>query len=200
SIILLAVHADDEALRCAGLLKTAEHNGTLSSVKLFTDGEGSHPNSPTCPAEQLAEVRKEEFNNALYCLNAEAVARRLCFKDGQLDQYSSVIKSYVMELVVAAPKPTLLAAPLHNDGHSDNEVLGIVARGVGQPLHLLVWEYPIWYWHWSTPAGSEWTQWKRVLDPPGLDRNLISQCYPSQLPALSEHCGDEPIISKAFLD
>src|SRR5699024_8273860 len=106
----------------------------------------------------------------------------------------------VMELVVAAPKPTLLAAPLHNDGHSDHEVLGNIARAVGQHMNITVAEYPIWYWHWSTPADSQWKQWKCLLDPPGLDRKLISQCYPSQTTALSEHSGDEPIISKAFLE
>src|SRR5699024_12219565 len=65
SIISLAAHPDDEALGCAGLLKSAEHNGTLSSVILFTDGEGSDPNAPTCTAGQRAEVRKGERDSDL---------------------------------------------------------------------------------------------------------------------------------------
>src|SRR5699024_2032566 len=79
SIIILAAHPDDEALGCAGLLKTAENTGTLSSVVLFTAGEGSHPDSPTYTPEQLAELRNKEFDNTLNYLNADAVTRRLCF-------------------------------------------------------------------------------------------------------------------------
>ena len=200
SIIILAAHPDDEALGCAGLLKTAEQKGIPSSVVLFTAGEGSHPDSPTYTAEQLAEVRNDEFKQALAYLNADAATRRLCFKDGQLHQHSSVIQSYVMELVLAVPKPILLAAPLHDDGHSDHEVLGKVARAVGKRTNITVAEYPIWYWHWSTPADSQWKSWQRLLDPPGLDRLLISQYYPSQTTALSEKPGDEPIISQGFLE
>lgn len=199
-IIILAGHPDDETLGCAGLLKMAEEAHIPCHVTLFTAGENSHLHSPTHSIEQLTELRKKEFNNALRQLNTRATFDVLGLPDGGLSEHVAFIRHHITELVLAAPKPLLLVAPLHNDGHSDHDTLGLVARNVGKHLNVHVAEYPIWYWHWAKPQNSQWKSWQRLPDPPQFDRSALGDLYPSQTTALSGYAGDEAIVSTNFLE
>ena len=54
--LLLAAHPDDETLGAGGLLARLARDGVRCDVVVLTDGEGSHPDSPTHTPARLAEV------------------------------------------------------------------------------------------------------------------------------------------------
>ena len=47
-LVVLAAHPDDDTLGAGGLMATAAVAGTDVTVVFASDGEGSHPGSPTC--------------------------------------------------------------------------------------------------------------------------------------------------------
>jgi hypothetical protein len=66
--ILLAAHPDDETLGAGGLLASLARNGVQCDIVILTDGEGSHPCSPTHTPHQLAQRRRKEVAHALQLL------------------------------------------------------------------------------------------------------------------------------------
>ena len=72
-------------------------------------------------------------------------------------------------------------APLAWDGHPDHEASGAAARAAcGDRVPLA--SYPIWAWHWSTPAGFPLERAVRVpLSPAARDRKARAlDCFGSQ--------------------
>src|ERR1700712_5832000 len=59
-MVVVAAHPDDESLGAGGLLASASRSGLTVDLLCATDGEGSHPDSPTRTPEELAVIRAEE--------------------------------------------------------------------------------------------------------------------------------------------
>lgn len=70
--LVLAPHPDDETLGCGALLAACFASGHAAHVAAMTDGERSHPNSATWPADRLARQRREETHAAVHCLGGSA--------------------------------------------------------------------------------------------------------------------------------
>lgn len=200
TIIVLAAHPDDEALGAAALLSRADEWNCQVSVLLFSAGENSHPDSPTHSREILKSIRIEEFDRALSILNEAHSSRFLALPDGQLPEYTDQIQDAIRQEIARSLGPVTLIAPYSLDGHCDHEAVGASALEVGRSSHAVVLEYPIWFWHWAAPTDSRWRSWNVLPDPRGLDRNALLACYQSQTRPLSDHCGDEAILTSAHLE
>jgi LmbE family N-acetylglucosaminyl deacetylase/SAM-dependent methyltransferase len=199
SVVVVAPHPDDETLGAGGLIASAADAGVPVHVLLVTNGEGSHPDSPSTSPERLRSIRHTEFRAALAVLAPAASATVLGVPDGGLREHPDVLRSALTERLTGVDGPVLVVAPWRGDGHRDHRIAGEVAADVVEhaPGTELL-EYPIWAWHWDD-ASAPAAPWDRarslVLSSAALDRKRAAlDAYPSQTRPLSPAPGDEPIV------
>ncbi|MHA7273599.1 bifunctional PIG-L family deacetylase/class I SAM-dependent methyltransferase [Arthrobacter sp. TMT4-20] len=204
-VIVVAAHPDDETLGAAGLVRRLARAGVATDIVVATNGEASHPNSPTHTAVQLAELRRIELEQAVELLAPSARTHFLNLPDGGLD--AEELTEQLRRIVAAGGRPgerTLLVAPWRGDGHGDHEAGGTAAAQLAAELNLPLLEYPVWLWHWATPDSSEvpWNQLE-ILDLAGDEQTLKQSAllmHASQTAPLSDEPGDEALLAPGFLD
>ncbi|WP_024477133.1 bifunctional PIG-L family deacetylase/class I SAM-dependent methyltransferase [Arthrobacter sp. CAL618] len=204
-VIVVAAHPDDETLGAAGLVRRLARAGVATDIVVATNGEASHPNSPTHTAVQLAELRRIELEQAVELLAPSARTHFLNLPDGGLD--AEELAEQLRRIVAAGGRPgerTLLVAPWRGDGHGDHEAGGTAAAQLAAELNLPLLEYPVWLWHWATPDSSEvpWNQLE-ILDLAGDEQTLKQSAllmHASQTAPLSDEPGDEALLAPGFLD
>ncbi len=204
-VIVVAAHPDDETLGAAGLVRRLARAGVATDIVVATNGEASHPNSPTHTAVQLAELRRIELEQAVELLAPSARTHFLNLPDGGLD--AEELTEQLRRIVATGGRPgerTLLVAPWRGDGHGDHEAGGTAAAQLATELNLPLLEYPVWLWHWATPDSSEvpWNQLE-ILDLAGDEQTLKQSAllmHASQTAPLSDEPGDEALLAPGFLD
>ena len=83
-LVVVAAHPDDETLGAGGLIASAVRLGRTVDIVCATDGEHSHPYSPTHTPEELGRIRAEEARLAAEVLGADRVLRlELADGDGE---------------------------------------------------------------------------------------------------------------------
>lgn len=201
SVVVVAPHPDDETLGAGGLIATAADAGVPVHVVLVSLGEGSHPDSPTTTAAELADTRASEFRAALGTLHPSVTSEFLGVPDVGLREQPDTLRDALVARLDAAPARTLLVAPWRGDGHRDHRVAGEVAEAVvheRNDVDLL--SYPIWAWHWDDPTASAapWGDARALaLSAALLDRKRRALAtYRSQVEPLSPAPGDEAIVDE----
>ncbi|WP_104163911.1 bifunctional PIG-L family deacetylase/class I SAM-dependent methyltransferase [Cryobacterium sp. N22] len=211
-LIVVAAHPDDESLGAGGLIAIAGQLGLAITVIAATNGEASHPRSPTLTPDDLAAVRRVEMVNAVRALAPAATVRLLDLPDGDLSQHRNSLEEAVSQVVAAddaAPGPadgTWIVAPWRLDGHPDHTAAGEAAALVAARTGARLLEYPIWAWHWSSPGDPVWptgddgTALCRLdLDAAARERkNTAMAAHTSQVQPLSDRPGDEAIVQPGF--
>jgi LmbE family N-acetylglucosaminyl deacetylase len=152
-VVVVAPHPDDETLGAGGTLAAwAAAARVPVTVVAVTDGEGSHPGSPTLRPDELAERRHEERRRALAALGLpDAAVLRAGLPDGGVAGHRGVLTDLLDGLL--HPGDTLLA-PVPGDGHPDHDVVAGVADDVAARLGVARWHYTVWLWHWAEPDGD----------------------------------------------
>ncbi|NII42048.1 LmbE family N-acetylglucosaminyl deacetylase/SAM-dependent methyltransferase [Curtobacterium flaccumfaciens] len=203
-VLVVAPHPDDETLGAGGLIATAADAGLPVHVVLVSRGEGSHPDSPTTTAADLAVRRAEEFRVALLALHPAVTSSVLDVPDGGLREHAEVLAVALTEQLAtgpgsATPGRTLLVAPWRGDGHRDHRIAGEIAERIAADapdVDLL--SYPVWAWHWDDPATPELpVAGLRALplSTAVLDRKRRAlDAHDSQVRPLSPAPGDEAIV------
>lgn len=212
-LVVLAAHPDDETLGAGGLIAEAARRGWPVDVVVATDGEGSHPGSPTHSPPELAAIRRREVEAAIRSLAPAARIHRLGIADGGVaeggEALARALHAVLHEAAVdGAPEAgtaecrraaVVLAAPWRGDGHTDHDAAGEAAARVAQGTEALLVEYPVWLWHWGTPAGEDapWDRARRLrLDPDLRARKAAALgMHRSQTEPLSDLPGDEALLS-----
>jgi LmbE family N-acetylglucosaminyl deacetylase len=192
--VVLAPHPDDEVLGVGGTMRQLARAGAELAIVAITDGEASHPRSPTTPPTQLAIRRAEERRRALRLLGVMADVVRLGVPDGGVARASDLAQRLI-PLVCSAD---WCLAPWERDGHPDHDAAGIAAVRACAATGVRIVRYPIWAWHWATPDGDElpWRGARRVelaADDLAAKHAAIA-AYRSQLAPLSRAAGDEAIL------
>jgi LmbE family N-acetylglucosaminyl deacetylase len=198
ALVVLAAHPDDETLGAGGLIATVGAAGGDITVIVASDGEGSHPDSPTHRPAELAARRRAELTEAVRTLAPRARIQRLGLPDGHLDEHRAAIAAAVDD---AAAVGAMLVTPWWGDGHPDHTACAMAAGSTQTAATAPWWQYPIWSWHWggSLPADRG-TVGKLVLTPELAERKARAiDCYPSQHQALSGSPGDEVLLPPAVL-
>lgn len=208
ALVVLAAHPDDETLGAGGLIAHAARSGAAVHVIVATDGEASHPDSPTLTPARLAEVRRREVRAALAALDPSAALRFLGLPDGSLaEQGGELERELGMALGDAVGGPgasgegtgVVLAAPWRGDAHTDHDAAGAAAARAARNASVTLLEYPVWMWHWAEPGDPRvpWADARRLE----LDASLRSAkkqalaMHASQTAPLSAHPGDEALLS-----
>lgn len=200
-IVVLAAHPDDETLGCGGILANTSDRGFEVRVIIASDGEASHPDSPTHPPTQLAAVRRHESRDALKLLCPTAAVQHLGLPDGSLANHTLELSEAVD--AAAGSGPAWILAPWEGDRHPDHAACARAARrsAQGNP-HRTIMEYPIWLWHWADPHGRDFPS-RTVRIPCGADgnhrRRAALASYRSQVLPLSDSPGDEAILGPAVV-
>lgn len=202
-LVVVSPHPDDETLGVGGLIATAGARGLPVEIVLVTAGEGSHPDSPTHSSDRLAEIRSLEFRAAVAALDRDAATRRLDVPDGASGEHVAEIETAVESALVRAGSAPLLVAPWRGDGHHDHRVAGEIAARVAERSGATLAEYPIWLWHWATPAdtGIPWANAAILpLDPSARSaKREALAAFVSQTDPLSPEPGDEAIVDDRHL-
>jgi LmbE family N-acetylglucosaminyl deacetylase len=95
-VIVVAAHADDEALGCGGTMLAHQRQGDEVSVLFFTDGVRSRD----CAGEKEAEDRTRSMNQAMEILGVSQF-RRLEFPDNAIDTVSLLAVTKAVEQCTA---------------------------------------------------------------------------------------------------
>lgn len=198
-LIVFAAHPDDETLGAGGLIAAASARGIPVSLVVATDGEASHPDSPT--QRDLRSERRHEVVDAVARLGPRCAVSFLGLPDGGLREAADDVRRHVRALIDAEdPATTLVATTWWGDGHRDHRVLGeIVREEAGKDMEVV--GYPVWLWHWGRPDDVDATDWCALrLAPADRTRKAAAlRRYPSQTGPLSAAPGDEPILHPAML-
>lgn len=203
-LVVIAAHPDDETLGAGGLLARASAAGCSIKIVVATDGDASHPGSPTHTPEQLATRRRAELLAAIAAVAPRAAVSLLGLPDGGLVEHQETLTQQIRAEVAGLNAGTWVLAPWVGDGHPDHEAVGAATLEATAGLSVRVLQYPIWAWHWSAP---------HQLDLPGgqlqrLDlteselaaKNAAMAAHVSQTEPLSAAVGDEAILPPGFRD
>jgi LmbE family N-acetylglucosaminyl deacetylase/SAM-dependent methyltransferase len=204
ALVVLAAHPDDETLGAAGLIAQAAARGVPVTVIVATDGDASHPASPTFPARALARARRLEVAAAIDTLAPGATLIFLGLADGALRERRSRLSALLTGMLGAVtadrdPARVLVAATWRGDGHRDHRILGEVAAEVARRRGARLVEYPIWMWHWGDPdepeaiAADRWLCLPLDAQTNALKRRALS-VHTTQIRPLSPAPGDEAVL------
>jgi len=194
-LVVIAAHPDDETLGAAGLMSTTARRGARVTVLIATDGEGSHPESPSHSPAELAALRRREATAAVSQLHPSIEVRFLGIPDGGTDGHRDEIAAALRALLGEAGS-RLVVSPWQGDGHRDHRVVGEVAAEVCRELGIPWRAYPIWLWHWGSPDDAPWGDLEIVrLEPTAVGaKRAATRLHRSQIEALSPAPGDEVML------
>lgn len=201
AVVVVAAHPDDETLGAGGAMASAYAAGIPVVVLLATDGEASHPASPTHSPERLVRLRVAEVRRALDRVVPGAELRRLQLPDGELARHEDELNTALEQLVDPLGAGCVLLAPWRADGHPDHEAAGRVAARCAERTGAVLGEYPVWAWHWAEDTDLPWEQ-VRTLSLDGtarLAKRAALGEHHTQVEPLSDLPGDEVLLTPAML-
>lgn len=194
-VLIVVPHPDDESLALGGLLADLAARAMPIEIVLVTDGEGSHPHVPALTHAMLARVRRDELTAAVAALGVDAPVRRLALPDGGIEHAASELAN-ALDDALAGSARALVLAPWCEDGHSDHDAAGRVARDVARARGADIAHYLVWVWHWCDPQNFDWND--AVLVAPSADalhrKDAALACYASQTSTFALPDGREPLL------
>lgn len=203
ALVVLAAHPDDESLGAGGLVHRLGARGVPVTVVVATDGEGSHPESATSPAE-LRAVRRREVVAAVGELSPRVRVVLLGLPDGGLREHRPELeRGLAAALDLTGGERPLLCAPWRGDGHRDHRIAGEVAAALAGRRGARLVEYPLWLWHWGDPAGDDvpWDDLRGLTlsaeDAAAKEKAVAA--HASQVRPLSPEPGDEAVVGPEML-
>jgi LmbE family N-acetylglucosaminyl deacetylase len=190
-LVVVAPHPDDETL---GLGAT-----TAQLVASVSDGGAAQPGTKGWDRTRLETTRRYELRRATGVLGLPPPTR-LGLPDGQLTEYEDRIAESLVQILEGAAPGTWCAATWRGDGHPDHEAVGRAAATACAYTGSTLLEYPVWMWHWATPADPA-VPWDRAhavrVSGRALSRKrLAAQCFRSQLAPIG---ADTPPELPAFV-
>ncbi len=200
--VVIGPHPDDEVLGAGGLMQRLSSGGTPVTLLSATDGEASHPRSPTVTRAGLAARRAGELRQALDLLGLErTTVVRLSLADGAVGAAPSELTTRLDELL---GPDVICIAPWSHDGHPDHDATGRVAARACAASGAALVSYLVWTWHWAVP-GDHRVPWSsarrlRMSRPERARKRSAIGAFRSQIVALGDGPGDEAILDAGMLD
>lgn len=201
-VTVVAPHPDDEVLGAGGALARWAHTGTAITIVAVTDGERSHPDSPTWSTGAMACQRRVESDAAWGRLGLDCHhVVRLGVRDGEVTDSESELATVLVRL---STPDSLLLATWPGDGHPDHEAAGRATRRAAELVGCEHAFYPVWMWHWASPDDPR-VPWQRarsiVLELEfAAAKRLATGEFVSQTRPLSAHPEDRPVLPRYALD
>lgn len=194
-VAVCAAHPDDEVLGAGGVLALLAAAGVQLDLVAVTDGEGSHPGSTVLTPAELAQARISETEHALAALGVSARVVRLRLPDSGLAAREVELTRRLADAVAGCDA---VLAPWSGDAHPDHEAVGRAALAAGRTAGVPVWQYPVWAWHWATPADPRvpWHAAHRVPLSPRAQaaKRAAVACFGTQVRALGPGPADRAVL------
>jgi LmbE family N-acetylglucosaminyl deacetylase len=201
-LIVVSAHPDDETLGAGGLIATATRGGVEVHLLCASNGDGSHPRSPTHTPGAMAARRVEEYAAAAGELGVRTSSSltRLGLPDGALAEHVAAVTDAVVDLL-GDGADTVLASTWTEDGHPDHEAVGRAAAAAARRTTADHWQFPVWFWHWADPADPRVQTFHpfRLAIEAGDAKCRAIAAHVSQVTPLSPAPGDETLLDAAFL-
>lgn len=202
-VVLVAPHPDDEVLGVGGLLRLLLARGVPAELVAVTDGDASHPRSPTMTPARLVQARRAESVEALQRLGVAPTVHRLGYDDGRVAESEGRLRAYLTALLGPSPASTWCLSTWEHDGHPDHEATGRAARDACAATGARLLSYPIWMWHWAMPADARvpWDSAHAIgLDAPTYAAKLAAiDAFDTQIRDLSGHGADAAVLPSHVL-
>jgi LmbE family N-acetylglucosaminyl deacetylase len=199
-VVVVAPHPDDEVLGVGGLLRLLHAQDVPVVVVAVSDGEASHPGSPTLSPDELRERRAGERLDALERLGVPSTVHRLRLPDGRVAGGEAVLEASLR--AVLRPEDWCLATWM-GDGHPDHEAVGRAAAAATSATGARLLEVPIWTWHWARPddGGVPWerARWVPLPEDVLAAKRAAVEAYTSQIAPLSDDPADAAILPPPIL-
>jgi LmbE family N-acetylglucosaminyl deacetylase len=194
SAVVVAAHPDDEVLGVGGLISMLAAAQARLRLVAVTDGERSHRGHAS--PGPLARRRAAETVAALRALGARGVeVIRLGLPDGGLADRKADLAAVLAPLVTGFD---LCLAPWDHDMHPDHEAVGRAARRAAPGAFF---SFPVWMWHWASPADRR-VPWDRAVRIPLAPRTTSRKraaitCFASQTEDRGHGLG--PVLSPGMI-
>lgn len=166
SAVIIAPHPDDETLGCGGVACKKIAAGAEVRFVFVTDGGASHPGLSESGA--LRRTRRAEALEATRRLGATAdQVVFLGVPDGRASDHIAEITRRVTA-ILRDWQPASVYVVHCGDPPSDHRAVhaGVSAAIRAYGRRLMVFEYPVWYWHhwpWVALRGDLPGMWRRNL-------------------------------------
>ena len=201
-LVVVAAHPDDECLGAGAFIADAADLGVDVTVLVLTDGEASHPHSPTVSRDEMGRRRSDEADRAAVVLAPAAHVVHAGLPDGGLAAHHELVGAGVGAL---RRRGTLVRARGPAAGHPHPAAAGRGAvdavAGADAGDRVAVGHYLVWLWHWRSPDDLPWPDAVAVdASPAALDRRerALWQHHTQHAP-LSSAAGDESLLTPAVL-
>jgi LmbE family N-acetylglucosaminyl deacetylase len=189
-VVVLAAHPDDEVLGVGGLLRRLTASCEIHCV-WATDGEASHPGSTAVRPAELAAVRRAESARALERLGVQVeTSVHLGLPDsGLADRVGDLTDAFGRRV----RDGDVVLAPWRDDGHPDHDAVGAAAARL--PSVTLI-EYPIWMWHWASPADPRvpWHRLSAIADIDVAAKAAAISAFETQIAAIGPDPADAAVL------
>lgn len=203
--IVVAPHPDDETLALGGTIAAMAASGMAVVVVTASDGEASHPSSPTVTPDEMSARRRGESERALRALAhgqaGNVLNVQLHLGDGRLGDEQDQLTE---QLVKFLRPEDICFATWEFDGHPDHEAVGRAARRACAITGARLLGYPVWMWHWASPDEPTlpWQRARRIelSDSDQSRKRDAIACFESQIRPLSSAPGDEAIVAPPDLE
>ncbi|KAA0920018.1 PIG-L family deacetylase [Dietzia sp. ANT_WB102] len=203
-LVVVAPHPDDEILGVGITAARFAAAGVEVEIVAVTDGDASHPESPTVCPQRLASLRVSESRRACSVLGLPEPVR-LGLPDGGVRTQESRLTDAITDVIGrGGGADCLVLSTWSGDGHPDHEASGRAAARACATTGARLAEYPVWTWHWAAPADPR-VPWHRrhrvVLTAAELaaKHTAVSE-FRTQIAPLSDQPGDEAILPDWILD
>ncbi|MBX3749537.1 MAG: PIG-L family deacetylase [Opitutaceae bacterium] len=204
--LVLAPHADDEALGCGALLAARIAAGLPVHVAYFTDGAAG--GSPESDPAHVAGLRRGEAQAAMATLGLDAGQLHfLGAPDGRVRHFTPSERSHwqgELTRLLERVRPAEVLLPSRDDGSSEHEAMfALFAAAVAASgLQPRVLEFPVWSWWnprflWRRVASSN-RVWRFPTRQGGIAKRALLRHYHSQVTTSGSGQG-EPKLSPVFL-
>lgn len=203
-VVLVAPHPDDEVLGAGGLLRLLAGRGAHVEIVAVTDGDASHPGSPTLTPAQLVRARRAESTEALQRLGVTPTVHHLGHADGRVAESESRLEAYLSALLGPADRSTWCLSTWEHDGHPDHEAVGRAARRACAVTGARLLAYPVWTWHWAAPGDPRvpWAAARTVVldaETQAAKRSAVA-AFVTQVRPLSDHPADAAVLPPSVLE
>lgn len=192
SAVVVSPHPVDEVLGFGGGLGLLAETGTRIRIVAVTEGEASHPESPTTTQRDMVRIRRTEREEALDELGASSVeVVRMGLPDGKIAGAEAELALRLSRLFFGFH---ICVAPWEGDLHPDYAASGRAAATAANAAGMSLFHYPVWMWHWAEPGagGVPWHLANRIELPDHirLRKTAAIECFTSQIAPLSGHAED----------
>lgn len=197
-LVLLIPHPDDEVFGCSKVLQEWTLEAAETLVVYVTSGEAAYGTHDGDEMATLARLRRMESKSALQTLapggNIKTID--LNIPDSSVEAFEDTLADSLRAMI---DENSIVLAPYYEDGHTDHNAIGRVAKALSEEIGFDVHFYPIWLWFWrEKPPALELNFHRLPLSSHEQEaKRQAIECFASQIHTYQGHAA---VLPEVFLN